>query len=1053
MSDREHKLKGSPVTGKRYWRSLEEASETPEFLEFLHREFPKGASELFGDLTKASRRGFLKLMGASLALAGVGSLGGCIRWPEQKVLPYAHRPPNRTPGVPVNYATALEIGGVAQGLLVTSYDGRPIKVEGNPGHPLNLGATDVLAQASVLGLYDPDRSRGVMRSADGKRDVVGWEVFGEWAKTAFAGTGEGIAVLSEATSSPSVERLRGDLAKKLPGMKWYEYEAVSGDEVREGLNSVHGEPLRRVLDLSKAKVIVAIDAELFGGGDPLAVKYARDFAAGRRMRDDKGAAAAEMNRLYVVESRFTLTGACADHRRAVAPSKLQTFVEELERALAPGHAPANGPASGVDKAFVERVIEDLKKHKGECLVVAGAGQNSIVHSLVAEINTARGAVGKTVHYYADPEPKRPAHIEAIKQLAGEMKAGKVGTLLIIGGNPVYDAPADVKFGEALKQVKNSVHLSLHDDETSKLCGWQLSKAHFLESWGDARTFDGTVSLIQPLIEPLFDGKSTIELLALLLNDRKMLDEGGYGIVRQTVQGLIGSRWNEWAWKSALHDGVVTGTAWAEWQEKPAGFSGHTWSYMTATLGGAPGATAYEVILFADHKTYDGRFANNGWLQELPDPMTRLTWDNAALMSPATASKLHVERDEVVQLTDKSGATIEVAAFFVPGMPDGVIGLALGYGRTAAGSIGNAVGENGFVLRTAGAMQGGYTLVTAKGTGRKRQLATVQDHHIIDKVGKEGVAARIPELIKEATFEQYRKDQAKVPRVVNLSLWNEHSYDKDEKGNPIHKWGLAIDLTSCTGCSACVTACQAENNIPIVGKEQVLHGREMHWLRLDRYFAAPAEVDIDQALPDQVQAVGQPVMCVHCENAPCEEVCPVAATTHSKEGLNMMTYNRCIGTRYCSNNCPYKVRRFNFFDYNNGDIKNLYTPNLLRADKDELYRMQKNPDVTVRMRGVMEKCTYCVQRIEQTRMLAKREGDRPIQDGEIKTACQQSCPTQAIVFGDLNDPNSKVTQMQKLGRSYGMLDPELNTKPRTQYLAKIRNPADGLDKELFRTEAE
>ncbi len=691
--------------------------------------------------------------------------------------------------------------------------------------------------------------------------------------------------------------------------------------------------------------------------------------------------------------------------------------------------------------------------------MAGDGQPSIVHALVAEMNKALGAVGRTVQYYADPEPERPDHISAIKQLVAEMNAGKVTALLIVGGNPAYDAPADLKFADALTNVKSSVHLSLHDDETSQLCGWQLSRAHYLESWGDARTYDGTVSIIQPLIGPLFDGKSTVELLALLLSDGAVQPPGAYAIVRETIAGLTGSAWSEWTWKSALHDGVVAGTAWKAWEDHPSPFVGHDWAYGSTpvtTRAASPGVPVAghgcDVVFFADHKTFDGRFANNGWLQELPEPMTRLTWDNAALLSPQSALDLGVERDEVVKL-DVDGAALEAPVFFLPGMPAGVIALALGYGRTAAGHIGDGVGVNAYTLRTTGVMAAGYTRATVKGTGRTGKLATVQDHHIIDKVGKEGMQARIPVLIREATFDEYRKDGAKSPRVVSLSLWNERPYDKDERGYRIHKWGMAIDLTSCVGCSACVTACQAENNIPIVGKEQVLHGREMHWLRVDRYFAAPAGKDLDRTPPREVQALGQPVMCMQCENAPCEEVCPVAATTHSKEGLNMMTYNRCIGTRYCSNNCPYKVRRFNFFDYNNGNLKDLYTPNLLRPEKDELYRMQKNPDVTVRMRGVMEKCTYCVQRIEQTRMLAKREGDRPIRDGEIKTACQQSCPTQALVFGDLNDPDSKVAQLQRLGRVYGMLDAELNTKPHTQYLAKIRNPAEGLDPELFKTEAE
>ncbi len=1019
--------------GRQYWRSLEELAGTPQSREFLERGFPAGAKAL----SRASRRRFLKIMGASLGLAG---LAGCIRMPEERLAPYAHPPNNRMPGVPVSYATAFELGGVAQGLLVTSYDGRPIKIEGNPNHPLNQGAADAIAQASVLEVYDPDRSRGVIKRETGTPLRVGWDEFARWAKQQFAGDGKGVCVLSEASRSPSLADARARLMKAMPKVQWFEYEPLSDDNVREGTRRALGAPLRGVLELSHAEVIAGLDADLFGGGDPLAIKYARDFA-GRRRLDD--AAAAEMNRLFVVESVCSITGACADHRRAVRASAVPALAAQLAGAL--GIAAPATVESGVDRAFLDTLKADLEAHPGRSVVVAGPRQPAEVHALVAAINLKLGNVGKTIVYYADPEPERPAHVDALRALVRKIHGGEVTTLLILGGNPVYDAPADLEFGGALAKVRNSIHLGLHDDETSRRCAWHLSRAHYLEAWGDVRAYDGTVSIVQPLIEPLFDGRSAIEVLALILGDEAGTDGGGYHIVRRTLRSLLGASFTEWRWKQALADGVVAGTAW---KAAAAGGAAPGAPNGKAEIAPPPAGDDYEVVFFSDGKAYDGRFANNGWLQELPEPMTRLTWDNAALVSPQTAATLGVKRDELIALEIGSGVEVLAPACFLPGMPDGVIGLALGYGRNAAGSVGDGVGQNAYALRTSASM-GWRAGVKVRPTGRTYRLATVQDHHIVDPLGRKAVQERIPELIKEGTFARYRRDRSLGNRKAGaLSMFDEHRFDGRKEGlagqwsvpaHDFHRWGMAIDLTACTGCGACVVACQAENNVPIVGKEQVLHGREMHWIRIDRYFRETPEAPV---------TAHQPVLCMHCENAPCESVCPVSATTHSQEGINMMTYNRCIGTRYCSNNCPYKVRRFNFFDYNRGTLKDLYAPNAIREPISELSRMQKNPEVTVRMRGVMEKCTYCIQRIERARIAAKREGDRALKDGEILTACQQSCPSGAIAFGDLNDPNSRVSKLQGLARSYGMLDPELNTKPRTQYVAKVRNPSPGLDAALY-----
>jgi MoCo/4Fe-4S cofactor protein with predicted Tat translocation signal len=1007
----------------RYWRSLEQLADTPEFRAGLERQPAIGAAEAL----HASRRRFLQTMGASLGLAGLTATG-CIRLPEEKLAPYAHRPENRTPGTPVSYATAFELGGVAQGLLVTSYDGRPIKIEGNPSHPLNAGAADTAAQASVLEIYDPDRSYGVIKHKPGpagkpEPETSSWDDFRKEFVKQIPADGSGFCVLSEASSSPSLAAMREKLAKKYPKAEWFEYEPVSDDSIREGTKAAIGQDVLPVVELNDAKVIVSLDADLFGDGSPLAIKHARDFAAGRRLHDAKSQK--EMNRLYVIESLHTITGACADHRAACRAGEIEGIARELAAAI--GVAGVEAP-KGSKLPLVDRIKADLEENSGRSVVVTGARQPAVVHALVAAINHELRNVGKTVVYYPDPQPKRPSHAEVLASLAKKMMSGAVDALLILGGNPAFNSPADLGLAEALQKVKFSAHLALHNDETSRHCAWHLSRAHYLESWGDVRTFDGAASIVQPLIEPLFDGRSAIELLSMLVDKEP---QSGHEIVRATVKTLVKGPFTEFRWKKLLAEGVIDGTASTPVNiEKLSG-------KIPARAGttSALGKDEYEVVFYRD-KIHDGRFANNGWLQELPDPMTRLTWDNAAVMSEATAGRIGVGQDELIELA-AGEAKMQAPVFFLPGMAEGVIGIALGYGRVAAGHLGNEVGHDAYKLRTTA--DSGWRIVKARALGIPYRLATVQDHHIVDYYGKRAVKERVPDLMRERPLaEAYAGEKV----AFNRSIFDSHKFDgtSPASGNQdkspktdhdLHKWGMAIDLSSCTGCGACVTACQAENNIPIVGKEQVLHGREMHWIRVDRYFRGE---------PDEAAAVHQPVLCMHCENAPCESVCPVGATTHSDEGINMMTYNRCIGTRYCSNNCPYKVRRFNFFDYNRGNVGNEYTPDLLRQPITELIKMQKNPDVTVRGRGVMEKCNYCIQRIENVRIAAKRAADRPIKDGDIKTACQQTCPAHAIVFGDLNDENSRVSKLQKLSRTYGMLDGELNTKPRTQYVARLRNEA-------------
>ncbi len=1025
--------KNVKLDGKSYWRSLDDLADTPEFRQMLHREFPSMA----GEWLDGSRRTFLKIMGASLALAG---LGGCKSWPrmpKDTLAPYAHRPANRDPGVPVYYTTGMDFGGIGQGMLATSVDGRPIEVNGNPGHPLNRGSTDFIGQASVLNVYDPDRSRGVlMRSggADGSMVDSSWEAFDAfWKKHAgylHATKGRHFAVLAGECSSPSVHDMRQRLLQMYPEASWYEWEPISRDNVRLGTAMAFGQSYRVVPNLQNADVVLSLDLDLFVG-DPLSIKLARDFVARRRITNpETGAMAQSMNRLYVVESQFTKTGAQAEnvrHRIPVAARDVAVVACELAAELAHQglSLPAPVPAvpTGMTKAdpeVIRALAADLLAHKGRSIIVVGCQQPPEVHALAAVLNDALGNNGRTVTYYDEPTPQRPTHVAAIESLTKAIGQHEVSTLLILSGNPAYDTPVDLNFAALLKKVPLSVRLGNYVDETSQLCTWHLPEAHYLENWGDVRTFDGTVSLVQPMIAPIFGGKSIIEVLAIVMQDSI---RGGYEIVQRT----LGIKASEWRWKKSLFDGYVEKTAWSPAAPRLAvGELHEALSKLLAQAGTPLSLENLELVYIPDSKVYDGRFANNGWLQELPGPMTRLTWDNVALVNPVTAEKLGIDphKCKMLQVT-AGGRTLKIPAYIMPGQAENSIAMALGYGRTKAGSVGDGVGFDVYKMRTAAALnfESGARVEVLN---EEYTLATTQDHFVMSVVGQEAIATRAPELIREATFDRLRKDPSlghKKKTVV--PLWEAHRFDTG------YQWGMAVDLTACTGCSACVIACQAENNIPVVGKHQVFMGREMQWIRIDRYFRGT-----DSGQP---ASVNQPVMCMQCENAPCEAVCPVGATSTAPDGLNTMTYNRCIGTRYCMNNCPYKVRRFNYFDYNAGTLKNLYEPNLLRAPMNDLEALQKNPQVSIRMRGVMEKCTYCVQRIEIGRVTAERDGNRRIRDGEITPACAQACPTQALVFGNIRDAKSRVAILFGQQRCYGLLDQELGTLPRTRYLPKISNP--------------
>jgi len=966
-------------TGPEYWRSLEELAGSPAFQEALHREFPKGASEW---LDSVSRRGFLKVMGASLGLAG---MTGCVKLPLEPIVPYVRQPENVIPGRPQYYATAVTLGGYANPVLVESHLGRPTKVEGNDMHPASRGGTDIFAQASLLGLYDPDRSQTVTSMGD----VRSWQAFRGAIRGPLSAQkalqGSGIRILTTTITSPTLaDQLQGFL-KLYPQAKWHVYEPVNRDNALEGAKMAFGQPVETRYDFMKADVIVSLDADFLYAGFPGNVKYIRDFAS-RRNPDGN------MNRLYVIESTPSATGAKADHR---FPARV-SHIEMLARSL----------ASPQGSEYVDRFIAaDLQKHQGSSMVIAGDHQSPVVHALSHEINAKLGNVGRTV-FYSDPIDANPVNqTESLKELVADMQAGKVSLLIILGGNPVYDAPVDLKFADVLKggTVPVRVHHGLYQDETAELCQWHVPATHELESWGDARAYDGTVSLIQPLIAPLYNGKSAIEFVALLSGQA---EASGYDLVRGYWQQQHKGADFEQFWRKSLHDGWIEGTAF---QPKS----------VMAKLSPAPAPetktadpNAVELNIRRDPTIWDGRFSNNGWLQELPKPMSKLTWDNAVLIGPAMASRLGLQTKDVVDL-EVNGKKVTGAVWIQAGHPDNSVSITLGYGRKRAGRVGTEQGFNAYELRTS-ANPWVASGVKITPTGRTYELASTQGMQSMDTPDGEHRP-----LVREASLEEYQKhpnfanEEEETP-AKDVTLYPNYDYQEFD-----YQWGMAIDLNKCTGCDNCILACQSENNIPVVGQHQTLLGRHMHWLRVDVYY---------QGDRDNPKAFFQPVPCMQCEDAPCEVVCPVAATSHSTEGLNDMVYNRCVGTRYCQNNCPYKVRHFNFLLFQDWD-----TPQ---------YKMMRNPDVSVRSRGVMEKCTYCVQRINERRIdtetASVREGKQIRIGDELQTACQQSCPANAIVFGNINDPNSTVSKWKSQTRNYSLLG-ELNTRPRTTYLAEVKNP--------------
>jgi|CXWL01.1.fsa_nt_gi molybdopterin-containing oxidoreductase family iron-sulfur binding subunit len=1060
--------------GKEYWRSLEEQADTSEFREFIAEEYPHEIEEWDNSL---SRRNFVKVMGASLALAG---LSGCVIQPAEKIVPYVNHQEGMLPGKANFFATSMSLGGVATGVLAKSYEGRPVKIEGNPDHPGSRGATDVYAQASILGMYDPDRSQEVTFRGNPKT----WEAFvGEFRAAIEENRkdgGAGVRFLTETVTSPTLIDQFTRLKSELPNAKWVQYEPINSDNAMAGAKMAFGSPVQTIYKFDKAERILSLDADIFSGFN---VAYIKDFAKGKAFSEEKK----HINRLYSVETTISLTGAKADHRIAVKPSQMGEVAKAIAKAL--GIAGANSTYTD-NAAWIAAMAKDLDEHRGKSLVVAGDNQSPTVHALAHAINAALGNVGQTV-VYADPfSPNaEKTQVEQFRELIADIDGGRVKMLVILGGNPVYNSPADLKLTAdrmaTLNKTGRTVHLGLYFDETAEHCQWHVAEKHYLESWGDARAYDGTVSLIQPLIAPLYDGKGSSEVLQLCFKEN--FDKKDHDIVKEYWQRTnitpaaaanaavkpVGETpkaeaKNETAgaathaevktdappaakeapkvaatpapaanaaapaaapktfednWRKAVHDGVIPNTAAAA----------KTVTATTAFLAQpearpASGGTV-EISILPDPGVYDGRFTNNGWLQELPNPLNKITWENVALISPKTAKKLQVnianDEDEksggvrgtsfvntrggnmssdLVTLKYQGGEIkAPVPMWISPGQPDDVVTIFMGYGRTRAGKVGTGLGYNAFDVRRSDAMDFGFGDVTKKGA--TTEIASTQIHFNME--GRDILRVWDLEDFEAHPDKGHQHDE--YPKSMYPYEQHQAVYDQN------YKWGMTIDLNSCVGCNACVVACQSENNIPVVGKEQVERSREMHWLRIDAYYGGD-----DVNSPEGPHF--QPILCQQCEQAPCEVVCPVHATVHSAEGLNDMVYNRCVGTRYCSNNCPYKVRRFNFLLYQDWN-----TPQ---------YKLMRNPEVTIRSRGVMEKCTYCTQRISHARIEAEKDG-RKIRDGEVVTACQSACPADAIVFGDLHDASSKVVKSKKDHRDYILLN-ELNTQPRTTYLAGLKN---------------
>ena len=996
--------------GKKFWRSVDELAETPEFAEMVAKEFPSQASEW---IDPVSRRSFLKVMGASMALAG---LAGCTKQPDEPIMPYVSAPEDLILGKPVYFASAFPFASGAVPVLVKSDSYRPIKVDGNPEHPYVKGGSDPLTQATLLDLYDPDRSQHVLYRGDARSWPAFLAAFRSMLADKKPSGGQGLYFLSATVTSPTFAAQWQQAQKNYPQAKFVQYEPVNRDNHYTAAKQAFGSFVDAQYRLDQADVIVSLDADFLGGATfPGFHKLARDYAQKRKLQGTQ-----EMNRLYVVESVATTTGFKAEHRLAVKPSEVAAFAQALAGAMGAGSTTGGASWSDHDTKFLQGVVADLKASAGKCVVIPGEFAAPEVHLAAFAINQALGNAGKTVVYTDPVNPMASLQTADLQSLVSDMSAGKVDWLVILNSNPIYATPADLDFESAFNKVGTVVHLGSHVDETGEIAHWHINNAHYLEMWSDARAYDGTVSIVQPMIDPMYGGHSAHEIVQSLLDEP---DVSAYDAVRGTWKDQLSKGGDfEFNWRKALHDGWIDGTAFTAKTVAAKGGAG-------ASSAPASG-DAIEVAFRPDSNVYDGRYANVGWMQEIPRPVTNLSWDNAAQMSYATLEKFGLAENDAVEIT-VGGKKIIAGALAIPGQADGVVVVTLGQGRRS-GRVAGGVGYNAYLIQQS-AMPWAQTGASLRKTGDIYDICVTKSHHIDQRAvfaGGDGSGTHSLEgnesldrgIIRYATLEEFKSNpefahegEGRDVPEPDETMFPAYRYDKNA-------WGMSIDLNSCVGCNACVAACYAENNIPVVGRQQVKIGRMMQWIRIDTYFEG------DLAAP---RAHFQPMTCHHCENAPCEQVCPVGATVHSPEGLNLMVYNRCVGTRYCSNNCPYKVRRFNFLLYSDYETESL--------------KLMRNPDVSVRSRGVMEKCSYCNQRIQEVKIAADK-ANRDIRDGEIRTACQQSCPTDAIVFGNINDRESRVAQLKTQERTYGVLA-DINTRPRTTYVAGVLNINEELAKAL------
>ena len=996
-----HQMNSSENNEFGYWKSLKNISSEEDYNRFLKQSDHNEDNGL-------SRRNFLSLIAASVALAG---LEGCKK-PVQKIIPYVEAEIGTIPGIPKYYASTIPWKNNALGVVIENHDERPVKVEGNDKHPATLGKSNAFSQASTIEMYDPDRARGVRHN--GKK--VDWSEYLKFAKDINKGDGKGLAVLMQESSSPTIKSIQNDFKKKFPSASWVSYESVNNENLYTGIEKAFSKKLQPVYRLENAQIIVSLGSD-FLGVDDNNIYNTRKFAQNRDIVDENST----MNRLYVAESSITSTGSSADHRLNIPQHEMENILAELSFELRQlGLSVDANKVKSSNNLWIKAAAEDLMSNRGQSIILGGSQLSPEFHQLIALLNNQLNA---PVDYY----PLNLSQVSSLndfKSLCNDIKNNKIKNLIILGANPVYDSPADFNFEDLLIKVPNSVHLTNILDETSKLCSWNIAMTHYFECWGDAMSYDGFASIVQPQIMPLFDSKSAIQVLTPMVYSKEL---SSYDTVKNVWKSDIIKSGNfERKWEKVLHDGLHDIPIIKKEKVKSSTKASTKQLNNTIKLD----ENKFEIVFNASSSVYDGRFANNGWLQEIPKPVTSLTWDNAALVSLKVAKRFNIKNGQMIEIKVDNNS-IKLPAWITPGQNQKSISLELGYGRTFEGRLGNGVGFNVYPLRMSN--NPSYSLnASISVLDETYPLASTQDHHGLeedkyaapgfDKLANNEVQSRIPELVKQSTLDYYKENPDWVQKKVEehkpdkKRSWAEHSMYNPEPEYDYSKgpqWGMSIDLTSCTSCNACSIACQSENNIPVVGKQQVMNGREMHWIRIDNYFAGD---------PDNPEMSTQSVACVHCELAPCETVCPVAATTHSSDGVNQMTYNRCLGTRYCANNCPYKVRKFNFYNYT--------------RDLPEVVQMAMNPDVSIRFRGVMEKCTYCYQRVSAARISAENE-NREMQDGDFQVACQQSCPADAIKFGDINDPNSAVSKAKRRNRDYALLA-HLGTAPRTTYLAKIRN---------------